>query len=196
MSGYLIAALIVLFVGILIAVLLLRKRSVPPHKAAGNAGEEAAAAVIKRILQKRDYCGRNVPVSFGGQKTELDFVIVNRNGVFIIEVKNYSGKISGEEEALQWKKSKTSQGGKTYEKFIENPIPQVKREEYILGNFLRSKGINVWVNGYIYFVRNNRPFQSRYLLNSGNEIDMAIHKKPDSLLNEKTIEHIVKTLHL
>ncbi len=182
---------IIIVVGLIIIIILSRRLATPPHKAAGDAGEDAAASVIKRVLRKGDKCLRNVPVLYDGQETELDFLIVNSSGVFIIEVKNYSGEIRGRDDDKYWEKTKTSQGGNVYVKRIENPIPQIKREEYLLGKFLRSEGIRVWVKGYVFFIRCNRPFRNRYLLNSGHEIDSEIHQQTDRALSEHTIERII-----
>lgn len=187
---------VIIVVGLIVVAILRKSLATPPHKAAGNAGEDAAASVIKRVLQKGDKCFRNVPILYDGQETELDFLIVNSNGVFIIEVKNYSGEIRGRESDKYWEKTKTSQGGNDYVKRIENPIPQIKREEYLLGKYLRSEGIRVWVKGYVFFIRCNRPFRNRYLLNSGNEIDREIHQPSDRALSEHSIERIIGGLDL
>ena len=196
MNWLIIAIIILLIAAIILAAILLRQRRVPPHKAAGNAGEEAAASAIKRALRDGDQCFRNVPVVYKDRETELDFLIINHNGVFIIEVKNYSGEIQGKEEDRYWEKAKTSQGGNTYVKYIENPIPQIKREESILGHFLRSKRIRVWVYGYVFFIRCNRPFRNEYFINNGNEIDMVIHQETETPLSDKQIQQIIKVLGL
>ena len=197
MTRIILAILIVLLIaGIIVIGILSRRLKTPPHKAAGDAGEDAAQAVIKRILQKGDRCFRNVPLLHDGQETELDFLIINTNGVFIIEVKNFSGEITGHADDRYWEKTKVSQGGNEYVKRIENPIPQIKREERILGQFLRSKKIRVWVKGYVYFLRCNRPFRNRYLLNTGNDIDREIHQETDRMLQEDAIRQIIKELDL
>ena len=193
---WVIALSIIIVVGLIVIIILSRRLATPPHKAAGDAGEDAAASVIKRVLHKGDKCFRNVPVLYDGLETELDFLIVNSSGVFIIEVKNYSGEIRGRDDDKYWEKTKTSQGGNAYVKRIENPIPQIKREEYLLGKFLRSEGIRVWVKGYVFFIRCNRPFRNRYLLNSGNEIDREIHQQTDRELSGETIKRIIEGLDL
>lgn len=197
MTWIILAILIALLIAGIIAILLLaRSLKMPAHKAAGKAGEDAAASVIKRVLQTEDLCFRNVPIIHSGQETELDFLIINANGVFIIEVKNYSGEITGRENDRYWEKTKTSQGGNEYVKHIENPIPQIKREERILGQFLRANKIRVWVNGYVYFIRCNRPFRNRYLLNTGNDIDQEVHQERDRRLSEDKIKEILEVLDL
>ena len=197
MIWIIIGIIIVLLIAAIIALIAVRrKRAIPPHKAAGIAGEDAAASVIKRVLQKGDQCFRNVPIVHDGKETELDFLIMNTNGVFIIEVKNYSGEITGTKDDRYWEKTKTSQGGNTYVKRIENPIPQIKREEQILGRLLRSEGIRVWTKGYVFFLRCNRPFRNHYLLNTGNDIDREIHQETDRVLKESTIGQIKEVLDL
>lgn len=196
MTWIIVILIVLVIAGLIVIGILGKSLKTPPHKAAGNAGEDSAASAIKRILQEGDQCFRNVSIQHDGQETELDFLIINRNGVFIIEVKNYSGEIIGKEGDRYWEKTKTSQGGNEYVKRIENPIPQIKREERILGQFLRSEKIRVWVKGYVYFIRCNRPFRNRYLLNTGNDIDREIHQETDRPLSEKKIEQIIEALEV
>ena len=80
---WVIALSIIIVVGLIVIAILGKRLATPPHKAAGDAGEDAAASVIKRVLHKGDKCFRNVPVLYDGQETELDFLIVNSSGVFI-----------------------------------------------------------------------------------------------------------------
>lgn len=55
-------------------------------------------------------------------------MVINRYGVFIIEVKNYKGELVGNGDDYEWKKYKTTGAGNTYEKTVKNPIRQVKRQ--------------------------------------------------------------------
>ena len=70
-------------------------QTLSPEKVAGKRGEAAAANIIRSVLRKGDLLLTNVEIDCDGKKTELDNVIVNKNGVFIIEVKNYSGSLVG-----------------------------------------------------------------------------------------------------
>ena len=86
-------------------------------------------------------CQHNVPVRYKQQQTELDHLIINGNGVFIIEVKNFSGELYGTAEDEEWLKDRFSSKGKLYRKHVRNPIGQVRRQEYILSRFLKGKKI-------------------------------------------------------
>ena len=105
-------------------------------------------------------------------------------------MKNYSGKLVGKEEDFEWKKYKLSAGGNVYEKNVKNPIKQVKRQVYILSHYLRSQGIDIWVEGYALLLENNSPVHGEYVLESRKEIGTAIHRQGRNHLSKKTMEEV------
>lgn len=171
-----------------------RKSYDSPEKIAGKIGELEAAEIIKSVMRSDDRLLTNVEFSFDGRPAELDCVVVNRYGVFIIEVKNYLGHIVGNENDYEWEKYKITQAGNVYEKNVKNPIVQVKRQIYLLAHFLRSNGIDVWVRGYALLLHNNSPVRSEYVLCSIDEIDRALHTKDRKLLSKGEILKIEKLL--
>lgn len=163
-----------------------------PEKRAGRMGERIASTVIWEILRDDDILYTNVGITSEGKQTELDNLIINSKGVFIIEVKNYSGELYGDEEGDEWIKIKMTPGGTFYQKTVKNPIKQVKRQIYILSRLLKSNGINAWINGYIFFVQNNAPFDSPYFLKTQHDIDVAIHGNGGNTLRSEEIERIME----
>ena len=166
----------------------------PPHRAAGRRGEHIAARYISSVLREDDAYYTNVSIAFDGKPTELDNVIVNKFGVFIIEVKNYSGRLSGSEDDYEWTKVHISDAGNPYYKTVKNPIKQVKREVYILAKYLDYYGVSVWVDGYAMIIGASSPVDSEYVLSSVGDIDHAIHTPGKKRLNSDTIESIKKLL--
>lgn len=156
---------------------------------AGEFGEHKASAAIKKVLKDGDYLFRNVEFSYENRKAELDCVVVNRYGVFITEVKNYVGELSGKEDDGVWKKYKYKRNG-IYVKTVKNPIHQVKRQVYLLSKYLKSNGINVWVKGHAILVNGNSPVKSEYILSNIDEIDKVIHTQDKKMLSEDTVERI------
>ena len=169
-------------------------RSVSPGDAAGIRGEIKAAEVIQSVLREDDRRFANIELIYQDQEAELDNVIVNRNGVFILEVKNYSGWLEGGAEDYEWTKYHVSDAGNLYEKHVKNPIRQVKRQVYILASWLESYGIRVWVSGYAFLLAGNSPVRNEYVLFSADDIDRAIHSPGRKSLNEKTIRAIERLL--
>ena len=155
--------LIIIAIAVIAFVALIIKSSdvqtLSPEKVAGKRGEAAAANIIRSVLRKGDLLLTNVEIDCDGKKTELDNVIVNKNGVFIIEVKNYSGSLVGCESDFEWYKYHTSRGGNVYVKTVKNPIRQVKRQIYILAHYLEYFGIDVYVCGYAIFLNDNCRFR-------------------------------------
>ena len=166
----------------------------PEYKRVGIWGEEAAVRIIQSVLRDCDRLFTNVSIEYDGKSAELDNVVVNKYGVFIIEVKNYSGFIVGGEDDFEWKKYKTTDAGNTYVKTVKNPIRQVKRQIYILARYLEYYGSRVWVHGYAILLHGNSPVRSEYVLTSKADIDHAIHTVDRRMLDTKTVDRIVELL--
>lgn len=165
-----------------------------PQKRAGKKGEFFATNVIKSTLREDDLLFTNINISYDGRPAELDNVVVNQYGIFIIEVKNYSGKLVGTEDDYEWQKYHTTPSGNTYFKMVKNPIKQVKRQVYILAKYLYFYGVDVWVSGFAFLINRNSPVVSEYVLTDINDIDKVIHNSNRNRLTSKTIEKIASIL--
>lgn len=165
----------------------------PPQKRAGRLGEKYGTGIIISVLREGDELLTNVEVSYEGKEAELDNVIVNKYGVFIIEVKNYHGWLQGLEDDYEWTQYKETYSD-IYSKTVKNPIKQVKRQVYITAHYLREYGVNVWVDGYVLMVDAGSPVQSNTILTTTNEIDRVIHTVSRRQLSKETIEEIVALL--
>lgn len=161
---------------------------------AGEEGESIAKDILKKYINDGDIIVNNVNISVHGRNTELDFVVINKNGVFIFEVKNFSGELEGEEDDDYWMKYKISSGNQEYSKELRNPIKQLKREIYLLKEYLNYYGINLWVEGYVLFVNMNSPIESDYTINDECDIDDILHQKRKQNLSKRKIEEIVKLM--
>ncbi len=82
------------------------------------------------------------PLSSGGHPYEYDVVVVEAQGVWVVEVKGYSGKISG--NASQWQLANG--------RYVRNPIPLNNSKARILKNNLVQHSLslkNIYVNARI-----------------------------------------------
>ncbi len=154
------------------------------RRLAGEHGEEVVTAEIERVMRKDDYLFTNVKISFKGKRTECDNIIVNNFGVFIIEVKNYSGSLSGNENDDKWVERKYFE-----EKNVKNPIKQVRRQIDILSKLLKNNGLRAWIEGYVIFIDNNSPVNSKYII-SLDDIDRVIHTQGKNKLSNEQVEKI------
>ena len=165
-----------------------------PERRVGRIGEQRASDIIRSVLRQDDRMFTNVQISFENKPTELDNVVVNKYGVFIIEVKNYNGWLRGNEDDYEWIKSHTTDAENTYSKMVKNPIKQVKRQIYVLAKYLDYYAISVWVDGYAILLHGNSPVTSEYILSSISDIDRVIHTPGRNRLSRQDIEEIIKLL--
>lgn len=182
--------IVLLVTGFLVAASLRGVEIQTPQERAGALGEAAVSAVILSVMREGDTLYNNVPIEYDGKMTELDNVVANKYGVFIIEAKNYSGVLSGGEDDYEWEQQKLTDAGNWYIKSVKNPIRQVKRQVYILANYLRYYGVDVWVEGYAFLVYSNSPVESPYILCTAEDIDRAIHHPGRRHLDAKALASI------
>ena len=85
----------------------------------GRVGEETTEAIVSRIKEcKYILTNLYIPTAKGGT-TEIDLVAFTNRGLLVLETKNYSGTIHGDEESDQWFASVYSQNN-----YFHNPLKQ------------------------------------------------------------------------
>lgn len=157
---------------------------------AGERGEALVTAEIESVKHEDDYIFTNVKISFKGKRTECDNIIINNFGVFIIEVKNYSGSLSGNENDDKWVERKYNDYGDILEeKNVKNPIKQVRRQIDILSKLLKNNGLRAWIEGYVILIHNNSPVDSKYII-SLDDIDQVIHTQGKNKLTNEQVKKI------
>lgn len=186
--------LLIILIIVLIAFFISSAEPYHPEKEAGKAGEKYATSIFTKALYEDDHILTNLSFNYEDSKTELDNVIINKYGVFIIEVKTYIGKLYGSEDDYTWTKIKTTDAGNIYEKEVKNPIPEVRRQVYLLSKYLKQYNINVWIEGYAYFVNNNSAVDSEYILYDVEDVKNAVHRSNRNRLTKAQVNRIVEVL--
>jgi len=99
----------------------------------GFVGEAMSSIAHKVMLDKNIYRElKNVTIPIIEGTTQIDYVIVSRFGIFVIETKNMSGWIFGSEKDSQWTQSLA--GGKKFK--FQNPLRQNYKHTKCLADFL------------------------------------------------------------
>ena len=161
---------------------------------AGRQGEEIADSLIRSVMNEHDILLSNLKISYDGKKAEIDKLIINSHGIFIIEVKNYNGILKGSPDDYNWLQTKVSPGGNIFTKEVQNPIRQVKRQTYILSKCLKEQGIYHWIDGYLLFINNNSPITDKMILCDTKDIYKAIHYNTVDIMSKETVRKIVLIL--
>ncbi|MCM1335286.1 MAG: NERD domain-containing protein [Bacteroides sp.] len=120
----------------------------------GLRGEKALYKIAKK--HKNAYrIFLNLPIRYNRNRSELDMLMVGEKGVLIVEVKNHSGTISGGDKDERWTQFKHYKDGRSTEGEMKNPLKQLSRQREILKSILRAAGVDVWVDGVVFF---SNPF--------------------------------------
>lgn len=124
-------------------------------------------------LPSNYYVLNNVGIKDNMGRSEIDSLVVSKNGIWIVEVKSHIGSIYGEEEDNVWDYERAN--GQDDE--IENPLKQSYRQMKILKNIFDDKGINVFVKYCVVF-----PNASAVCVNSDKVYTSLDRLKQDILL--------------
>ena len=122
----------------------------------GSWGERKALSKVKRKLPDGFHIFTNVHVH---DRMESDMVVVGPTGVFVLEVKNLNGEIEGGESDKQWTLHKVGQKGGRYSKTLKNPLGQMRRNVYIVSQYLKMENCPVWVEGFVLFPNSNTEWE-------------------------------------
>jgi hypothetical protein len=114
----------------------------------GWIGERRVAKLLKSTLSDEYYLANELNFGFG--KGDVDHVVLGPNGVFVIETKNWSGKISCRGD--DWQRLDRR-------KFKGSPSRQVKKNtakvKQILEGLPALQRHGVWVEGIVVFTNKN-----------------------------------------
>lgn len=114
----------------------------------GKRGENRVKWVIGETIENEQYVINDLIVSNNGNTTQIDHIVINPRGVFVIEAKNYSGEIYGSENQREW--TQVLAYGNVKNK-LYNPLKQNATHVY---NVKRIVG-NLPIHSLVVFVQNN-----------------------------------------
>ncbi len=168
--------LLVLTLVALVMFLILRKK----HKIlqSGVRGEETTLKILQKL--PKDFTVLTNPVILNrGVTMELDFVAIGKNGVFIVESKNYRGIISGKTSKPNWKQIKHGKNDRVYEKQITNPVKQSYHQCKRMEELFKDFDITANVYPILYFVDNRTELK----ITDDANLNVPIFNSEESLLH-------------
>ncbi len=87
----------------------------------GRRGEKVVAKVLARLRSKENIVLNDLLVpSANGHTSQIDHLVVSTRGIFIIETKSHTGRISGSENAHYWQQHLSSQTKTFYNPLLQN----------------------------------------------------------------------------
>lgn len=120
----------------------------------GWEGERRVTKVLNSTLNDNYYLINEA--KFGRKNEDIDHIILGPNGVFVLETKNWSGKINCHGD--QWQRVGRH-------KFVGNPSRQVKKNtikiKTILSSLAALKNHGIWVEGIVVFTNKSADLDIR-----------------------------------
>ena len=104
----------------------------------GEIGEDIIYRDLARIEGRKAFLPNCYIPKHNGGTTEIDLIFLHESGVYVIESKNYSGWIFGDEEQEYWTQCLQSVGGIATKKQFYNPLWQNEIHIYALMELLQD----------------------------------------------------------
>jgi hypothetical protein len=167
--------MVLAFVGLVVFLVLKKEYNILKS---GVHGEETTLKLLRKL--PKEFTVLTNPVILNrGVTMELDFVVVSKNGVFIVESKNYRGIVSGRTSKTYWKQIKHGKNNKIYEKEVPNPAKQSFRQKRRLEELFRDLKITANIYPILYFVDSRTELK----IQDDANLNVAIIDNEDSLLD-------------
>jgi hypothetical protein len=114
----------------------------------GKRGENKVKWVIGETIENEQYVINDLIITNEGKTSQIDHIVINPRGVFVIETKNYSGDIYGNENQREW--TQVLAYGNVKNK-LYNPLKQNSTHVY----FVKKIVGRLPVHSLVVFVQNN-----------------------------------------
>ncbi len=127
----------VVLVAIFVLTIVLYKKY--PVRNKGDQGELAVAKILGENIEGVQYVINDLLFEYAPGKTcQIDHIHINQAGIWVIETKNYAGRIYGQENDQNW--MQVLANGRIQNQFY-NPIKQNNAHIYHLSQYLKVKNI-------------------------------------------------------
>ena len=158
------------------------------YRSKGEFGEDIVYGALKQSGVEPQYLFSNYILKDKDKTREIDQICVNRNGVFVIEVKTYCGKIIGNDDWHEW----TQQMPNGEEHRFYNPVKQNFSHLYCLKKLL-PEGIPIY-NCVVFVSGDIKNVRSAYTMTLG-ALQMAIcNSGSGDRISEEQVEKINEML--
>lgn len=135
----------------------------------GRRGEKRVRRILGETKEGVQYVFNDYKILEGNHLSQIDHILINASGIFVIETKNYSGRIYGTDEQQEW--TQVLAGGKVKNK-IYNPVRQNYTHVYRLQKVL-PPGLPVF--SLVVLVQNNTQYLHSQFAVPLSSLSAAVH---------------------
>lgn len=157
----------------------------------GEEGEKKVANLLESSNSFHRLINNLVLLGENGVSHQIDHILINPNGIFVIETKNYYGEITGQENDSFWTRSYFVKRQKKSVKF-HNPLKQNQSHIRIIKRII---GSNYPFYCFVVFTQNNGDVLGLFNVCNINSLLKRLNLViSDTQLKEKEIETIYQIL--
>ncbi len=143
----------IIFLLVLLGLVSLLSAYVNTPQGKGKVGELFIKIELGKTKPGEKYIINNLMIEGeNGKTSQIDHILINKNGVYVIETKNYSGRIYGKDNQLQW--TQVLNYGKVKNHFY-NPVKQNATHIYRINEALKE---DIYLNSIIVFTQGNTQY--------------------------------------
>ena len=115
----------------------------------GDRGEQHVSGILESCKLEGDKLIDDIILvnPENGMTAQIDHILLSTRGIFVVETKNLSGIICGNDESRTWRQVL----GNTVKK-IHSPVKQNATHVYVLNQILKT---NTWIENIVVFVQGN-----------------------------------------
>lgn len=157
-------------------------------KTKGKIGEYRVKLNLGNDIPNEKYIINDLLLLYQGKSTQIDHLIIKTTGVFVIETKNYSGLIYGNDNHKKW--TQVLNYGKAKNKFY-NPILQNKSHIYTLSKIIGRKDCFISI---IVFPKAHIMTSFKERVGSISDMQKWLNEDSEEILNSSEVEDIYQTL--
>ncbi len=162
----------------------------------GMSGEAEVTRELADYLDARFYIFNDIMIRHGRRSAQIDHLVVSPLGLFVIETKNWSGRIEGHAVDKVWKQIRRDGQAP---RMLKNPMDQNRGHVEVLKGFRAGKGIPEVEMISLLVNRNPR---ARFLiedmpmpiLEPAETGETIARYRPKNQLTEETVDRIVAVL--
>lgn len=176
----------IIILGIALAIFVIYWKS---PKARGKRGEATVKLFIGETVPGEKYIINDIIIKDeNGKTSQIDHIVINRNGIFVIETKNYSGRIYGNETQQEW--TQVLQYGKVKNKFY-NPV---KQNATHVRRIKEATNTQIPIYSLIVFTKGNVSYIDAPNVYTLGEMKRKLNSPTNVLLTQSEMENLYNQL--
>ena len=168
----------------------------------GRFGEYTVYGILKKYEADGAKLLFNLYIpNLNGGTSEIDVLMISKQGIFVIESKNFNGWIFGNEKQRNWCQTLPVKFGESFKSFFYNPILQnrshIKCLKSLIGEQIPMKSIIVFGDNCVF--KELKITDNDYYITNYSHLSMLVSylylKSSEKCLNDRELSQIYNKLY-